>query len=405
MKTCGLVVEYNPFHNGHVHHINQSRQTSEADCIIAVMSGSFLQRGEPAIIDKFHRAKAALLSGADIILELPYVYAVQGSNFFADGAVRVLNEIGVDSICFGSESGDISRFLYAYHQLEAHQNVFSKTLTAGLDEGLSYPSASKYAYLAAGIDPSKLDLSKPNNILGFSYVKSIMALNNGIRPLTIKRIKNDYHDADIRHAIASATSIRQELLKHEHISDAVQHALPDAMYEMLLDYQMKTNIWHTWEHYFPYLKYKVITMSPMELAEIQGVDEGLEHRIKKTAKTAVSFNDWVARIKTKRYTWTRLQRMFVHILTGTKKKTAARFLQDTQAPYVRLLGMTPTGRTYLSKQKKKMSIPLISRMPDLNHEMLDIEERAQDVYYSILEPNVHTALFQQELKGPIMVDP
>src|SRR5690625_6062685 len=170
MRACGLIVEYNPLHNGHVYHIQSAKKVSKADCMIAVMSGPFLQRGEPAIIDKFHRAKAALASGVDIILELPYPYAVQSSHLFAKGSVHSLAERGVSSICFGSESGDISTSTTGYHSWKENDGIYTDRLKRYLSAGHSFPLASMKALEFIGLTTGQMDLSQSNNILGFSFV-------------------------------------------------------------------------------------------------------------------------------------------------------------------------------------------------------------------------------------------
>src|SRR5699024_4921257 len=314
MKASGLVVEYNPFHNGHLYHVQQAKKISSADCMIAVMSGSFLQRGEPAIIDKFHRAKAALASGVDIVLELPYAYAVQSSELFAKGAIHTLQKIGVDSLCFGSESGNISNYITYNNNLKKKKANYKLKQKKALNDGYSFPEASKEAYRTIGLTTNSLDLSKPNNILGFSYVKTILDANLTIQPYTIKRIKSDYHDKEIKDKIASATSIRKQLLNEQDLSvNKVSSSMPKATLNQLHKYKEDTGIWHDWERYFHLVYYRVLTMTPKELAFIYGIDEGIEHRIIKTVKNATSFNDWIKTIKTKRYTWTRIQRMFSHI--------------------------------------------------------------------------------------------
>src|SRR5690625_3404959 len=174
VKACGLIVEYNPLHNGHLYHIKEARNISQAECMIAVMSGSFLQRGEPAIIDKFHRTNAALASGVDIVLELPYPYAVQSSDLFAKGSVKTLYEVGVENICFGSEQGDISHFITSYNIYKDHQDTYRHELKNYLQQGMSFPQASKHAYKKIGLTHQDMDLSQPNNILGFSYIKTIL---------------------------------------------------------------------------------------------------------------------------------------------------------------------------------------------------------------------------------------
>src|SRR5699024_3310115 len=280
MQACGLIVEYNPFHNGHAFHIEASRKASGADCLIAVMSGSFLQRGEPAIIDKFHRTKAALSAGGDIVLELPFVYAVQSSELLARGSVQTLHDIGVSNICFGSESGDISRFTNSYDVLQQKQSVYQTTLQEKLHLGLSFPEASRYAYQKIGLAASEMDLTKPNNILGFSYVKAILDDKLPIDPLTITRIKNAYHDQAITGSIARATSIRKELIGKEDIYETAASARPAVTIQQLRAYKQHAAAWHSWENYFQLIHYRVMTMSEDELAAIHGVDEGLENRIK-----------------------------------------------------------------------------------------------------------------------------
>ncbi|WP_010096805.1 nucleotidyltransferase [Ornithinibacillus scapharcae] len=403
MDACGLIVEYNPFHNGHAYHINQAKQESGADCIIAVMSGSFLQRGEPAIMDKFHRAKAALSAGIDIVVELPYVYAVQSSDLFAKGSVMTLFELGVNSICFGSESGTITPFIHAYESYHSNSETYKARLKMALQEGKSFPDASKLAYDSIGLVQNDMDLSMPNNILGFSYVRTILENELPIQPITIKRKNSEYHDTEINGSIASATSIRKQLFEHHMNISELEFTMPPSTVQELVAYERKASTLHHWERYFPLLHYRVMTMTPEELSLIQGVDEGLEHRIKRTAKDATSFNNWVERIKTKRYTWTRIQRIFVHLLTNTKKDTIYTLTSSFSVPYIRLLGLTTTGKAYLNRRKKELNVPLYPKITRNPHPMLEVEERATNAYYSILPPANRYALIEQELKGPIIL--
>ena len=404
MNACGLIVEYNPFHNGHVYHIQEAKKASNADCIIAVMSGNFLQRGEPAIIDKFHRAKAALESGIDLVLELPFPYAVESSDLFAKGSVQTLHQAGAASICFGSESGDISHFSASYEILKVKETEFNKILQHGLEQGFSFPEASRKSYEKIGLSERSFDLSKPNNILGFSYVKEILSNQLPIRPLTITRTRSGYHQQTISGSIASATSIRNELFSNGTITKIARETMPDETIKQLEDYLIHAGTWHTWENYFQLVHYRVMTMSERELSEIHGVDEGLEYRIKNTARYAVSFHDWIESIKTKRYTWTRLQRIFVHILTNTKKADIKKIKSALTVPYIRLLGMTKTGQGYLNNIKKNMDVPIVSRLYRDGLSILQMEERATNAYYSVLPPGKRQEFFNQELQAPIMTD-
>ncbi len=401
MKACGLIVEYNPFHNGHVFHIQEAKKVSNADCIIAVMSGSFLQRGEPAIIDKFHRTKAALSAGVDIVLELPYPYAVQSSDLFAKGSVHTLNEVGVSSICFGSESGDISHFTKSYETYNKHKITFKETLKSCLNQGLSFPEASRKAYEKIGLANTKMDLSKPNNILGFSYVKAILDNDLPINPLTITRTQSGYHDQTITGAIASATSIRSKLFTDQAISAEIKDTMPAETLSQLQLYKHEATTWHKWEHYFHLVHYRVLTMSLNELASIHGVDEGLEYRIKRTANDVISLDEWIGKIKTKRYTWTRLQRIFAHILTNTTKSDIETAKSSSSVPYVRILGMTEIGQSYLNRQKKNIEVPLVANLSRHTDPLLSLEEKASRAYYSILPAKKKRDFHKQELQPPI----
>ncbi|MFC3040228.1 nucleotidyltransferase [Virgibacillus xinjiangensis] len=403
MNACGLIVEYNPFHNGHLYHLKEAKRTSGSDCMIAVMSGNFLQRGEPAIMDKHYRAKAALLSGVDLVLELPYAFAVQSSDLFAKGSVFTLAQMGVSTICFGSESGDIHDFISSYHTFKQNERGFQQSLKSHLEQGVAYPEASRQAYQEIGLARQSMDLTQPNNILGFSYVKAILENGLEITPSTIKRTNSQYHDQSLSGEISSATSIRREILNSGLITDKATKTLPKETLNLLEEYRTATSAWHHWEKYFHLLHYKVMTMTTSQLSRIQGVDEGLEYRLKKTAKQAINMNEWLHAIKTKRYTWTRLQRMFTHLLTNTTKKDMEGIMGAASIPYVRLLGMSQAGQSYLSQVKKGLETPLITSLGGNAHPMLSMEEKAAYAYYSILPPKVRQEFQKQELSPPVRI--
>lgn len=404
MRACGIIVEYNPFHNGHKYHIEQARKQSNADCIIAVMSGNFLQRGEPAIIDKYTRTKAALSGGVDIVVELPFAYAVQSSYYFALGAVHTLATLGISSLCFGSEQGKIEPFIQASNIYQKKITLYNELLKAYLDEGLSYPSAHSKTMQQLLEKDDHLDLTKPNNILGLSYVKRVLQDELSIDLLTIKRIKSDYHERAIQGQIASATSIRQTIIKNNCLTETVKQSLPEVSIDGLNHYLKEATLWHDWEQYFPYLKYRILSMSPKQLTKIHHVTEGLENRVLETAKKSISFNDWMKRLKTKRYTWTRLQRMFVHILTNTTKHEIAKIHRQKQISYIRLLGFNKRGRKYLNQIKKQLPVPLITQVNQRDDLSLRLDERASDIYYSILSPKCQKYFQRKKLQRPIIVD-
>lgn len=403
MKACGLIVEYNPLHNGHIYHLNTARKMTQADCMIAVMSGSFLQRGEPALIDKFHRTKMALNAGVDIVAELPFSYAVQSSQLFAKGAVQTLSHLGASSICFGSESGDINNFLNAHNLISEKQHAYTLELKTQMNKGSSFPLASAMAYKNIGLDLNKMDLAKPNNILGFSYVQEILTHQLPIEPLTIKRISNNYHDQSITNSVASATSIRNKLILEDRVTDEVLSTLPVNSIHQLQEYRNKTTKWHTWESYYPFLHYRIMTMSTSELSRINGVDEGIEHRIKDKIRTAPTFQDFVKAVKTKRYTWTRLQRMFVFILTNITKRDLTPVNEQPSVPFIRLLGLSQVGREYIKQVKKQIDIPIYGQLKKEQHQLLQIDERASHAYYSILPIKQRNKMRLQELAPPILI--
>ncbi|RCW70816.1 nucleotidyltransferase [Saliterribacillus persicus] len=397
MKACGLIVEYNPFHNGHQYHLQEAKRISRADCIIAVMSGNFLQRGEPALIDKFHRAKIACLQGADLVIELPYHFAVQHSELFAYGAIKILNELKVESICFGSEAGDIESFTEVYNYLKKDQYNYELELKNALNTGLSYPKANEKALKTIFNKPMKIDLTQPNNMLGYHYVKAIIDSSSSIKPFTITRVQNHYHDTAIQSSIASATSIRKALFEGD---TKVISTMPSITMDTIIDYKNKTTAWHNWEHYFPYLKFKISTMTLEELKSIHGMKEGIENKMKVAMRSATTFSEWMNLIKSKRYTWTSLQRIAANILTTTKKTEVAQLIEE-EVPSIRLLAMNNKGREYLHAYKKKIEPSIIFNL-NKDNAMSPIMERQSDAYYSILPPKVQPIMRKQEFTKPFI---
>ncbi|MBN8207362.1 nucleotidyltransferase [Bacillus sp. NTK071] len=381
MKTAGVIVEYNPFHNGHLYHLNETRNATNADVVIAVMSGSFLQRGEPALVDKWSRARMALQNGVDIVIELPYVYATQKAEIFAKGAVSLLTSMGVDQLCFGSESGSIHEFLSTVSFIDSHEKEYNERIKYFMGEGNSYPKASSLAFQSLDGHEDVLDLSQPNNILGFQYVKAIHSQNSHMRPSTILRTKAGYHDQQLTDTkIASATGIRHELLSKGSPLESIQSYVPDPTYKELQHYMNTYRTFHGWHKLYHLLRYKLLTTSPSKLALIYEAEEGLENRLISIAKRAPTFQSFMEAVKTKRYTWTRIQRFALHILTDTTKDEMRPALEGDKAPYLRLLGMSSTGRAYLNEIKSSLPVPLVANINQFNHPFLTIERRVSQAY-------------------------
>lgn len=400
MRSTGVVVEYNPFHNGHLYHLVESRRITQADVMIAVMSGNFLQRGEPALVSKWARTNMALKSGVDIVIELPYSFAVQKADTFAFGAVSLLNGLKCNSICFGSESGEFQPFLETFNLLNQNKVKYEESVRSFMKTGMSYPSAYAAAYKGLGPDSTTVDLSKPNNILGYHYLSAAAQINDQLELFTIGRKNTDYHDvAFTNESIASATAIRKSL--HQHLNlDKIQPYIPETTLSELKDYRKVYGQFHQWEQYWPILQYRLMTMEPEELRQIYDMEEGIENRLKKAALSTDSFHAFMGAVKTKRYTWTRLQRICVHVLTNTKKSTIQSLNKNPQ--YARLLGMNSKGRGYLSHIKKEMSLPLVSRVSAYPAELLALDIKASNVYAHVLpEPNRSKLLAMEYGQPPI----
>lgn len=399
MKAVGIVVEYNPFHNGHAFHLEKTREASNADVVIAVMSGQFLQRGEPALLPKWYRAHMALLAGVDIVLELPYQFATQKADTFAYGALSILGEIGCASVCFGSESGRIEDFHTTLRYLEKNKEAYDQKIKFFIAKGMSYPSALSSAFLELQKTEKMVDLSRPNNILGYQYVKAIHDLKLNMEAITITRTSADYHDQEFTsESIASATSIRKALFAEDGRIEKVNSYVPLTTLELLQEYLTKYKQFHQWENYWPYLRFRLLQAAPSELRNIYEVEEGLENRVMEAALAAESFQDFMTRIKTKRYTWTRLQRMCTHILTNTSTEDMRERM--TKATYIRLLGMNEKGRAYLNKWKGNASIPLISKLSSFQKEDISLDVRASKIYALGASGTASKQLLEMEYNQP-----
>lgn len=376
MIATGVIVEYNPFHNGHLHHVQESRQKTGADVIVAVMSGHFLQRGEPALLNKWQRTEMALNNGVDVVIELPYPFATGQAKDFAFGGVTLLEALNCHFISFGSEEGQISPFKATYEALKAHDNEIQTSIHLLLKNGLSYPQALNNAYdlIKEKYNLQLLDLSQPNNILGYHYYEQIKENNYHMRAQTIQRIAAGYHDKinEQSTTIASATGIRQALFETGDL-EPLHDFIPDKSFSILKNDTHFAN----WEMFYPSLRYVLLRTSPLELREYVDITEGIEYLFIKSAKQADTFKHFMLLVKSKRYTWTRIQRMLTHIYMGYSKQQQKEF---PTPQYIRVLGMTEMGQKYLSSQKKIAALPIISRVGKTSNDMLSLDIKATDLY-------------------------
>ncbi len=382
MKSVGIICEYNPFHNGHLYHLKKVKELYPDYTIILVMSSSFLQRGETSIINKWNKTNIALYHGIDIVVELPFVFSTQSSDIFAKGSIEILKHLKVDILLFGSESNNIE-LLNNIADIKLSKN-YNQLVKKNLKNGISYPSAiSKTVY---ELTNNKID--QPNDILGINYIMEIKKQKANIKPICIKRT-NEYHSTDLNNEITSATSIRTAIKKNIDIKS----------YVPIITYQHLNNRLHFIDNYYPYLKYKILTEID-QLFIYNGVDEGIENRIKKYIINSNSLDELIMNIKTKRYTYNRLMRMFTHILCNFKKDDAKKW-QNIE--YIRILGFSKNGQKYLNKVKKNIDIPIVTNYSQIKNDMLDFEFKITCVYASILNEKDKIKLIKSEYKNSPLI--
>jgi predicted nucleotidyltransferase len=390
MKVVGIISEYNPFHNGHKYHLEAAREACGADYAVCIMSGSFVQRGEPAIYDKWSRAKMAVMNGADLVIELPVVYSCQPAEIFALGAVKILNAMGVVGyICFGSELGDTEALHKLAGLLHNEPDAFRQLLKKQLEQGVSYPKSvsnalTEYSGPAGGSSADDI-LQNPNNVLGIEYIKALMSLNSPIEPIAVKRIISGYNDLEIKSSIASATAIRNEI-RCGGITESVQLAMPSDSIDIIsanMD-SGKTPLYL--KDFSDLLLYKLRVLDEAELRKYMNVREGIENRLKKYARTSSDVEELIEAVKTKRYTRTYIQRLLCHLLLDMKKHDIALFKELEYPSYIRVLAFNEKGTALLKEVKKHSAYPVISKVADFQcqderiNRMFRYDLNATDIY-------------------------
>lgn len=356
MKLTGLITEYNPFHNGHLHHLKESIKITEATHTVAVMSGHFLQRGEIALFDKWSRASTAVHAGVDLVVELPSVFACSSAEHFAKGALLTLNALGCNSFCFGSEEGTLAPLVSAAEHLTNESAAFKENLQSHLKAGLSYPSARQ---LALNSESHRDVTFSANNILGVEYLKAILSTKSEVKPYTIQRIVAHYAESQLTGHISSATAIRQSLLNPRFEWGSLKICLPENTWETLQTLSI-SNALTTQEQAFSLILYQLLSESIEDLSEYHEFSEGLHHRIFDKAKTAKSLEELLNAVKTKRYTRTRIQRGLMNLLLKRKSDSLLPLLKTETAPYLRVLAYNQKGREILRYVKKHSETPLMT---------------------------------------------
>ena len=401
MKIVGIIAEYNPFHNGHQYHIEEALKITGSDAAIVVMSGDFVQRGAPAIMPKHLRADAALRGGAALVLELPVCYATGSAEHFAYGAVSLLEKLGcVDSICFGSECGDIASLQKIAEILFNEPEEYKQHLNLYLRQGNSFPLARQLAmnnYLNSPL--ADTILSEPNNILGIEYLKALYRLNSKMKAYTIKRVASGYHDDTLDEQFSSATAIRKVISSNQLAS--LQNQIPDSSIAFMQEFYQKR--YPVFANDFSLLlKYKLLTESRDSLQEYADVSEDLANRIINKRNSYVSFEQFCEALKTKEVTYSRISRALTHVLLGIKSSSC----RDIE--YARILGFRKEHDRILSEIKVKGAIPLITKLAsiqldsNLAQEMLNQDIFASNLYESVITDKFHTD-FISEYKHQIVI--
>lgn len=398
MKISGIICEYNPFHNGHLYHIRETRKNG-ATHVVAVMSGNFVQRGDTAIMDKLERARLAVHSGADLVIELPVQYCLSSAENFASGAVWLLNSMGcVDEISFGSECGDIDKLQKALDTVEITALMQKDTIREIMEKGYTYPRA--LTSVINGTDPEiAAVISEPNNLLAIEYMRALKRFGSSMEPLTIKRT-NVHHDSfDAANGFASASYIREQIINARSTSGIGQYTT--SIWIDAINNAFRNGEIATLSKLERIILYKLRSSSVEEIAEINDVGQGLENRIF-GARMAGSLDELLFTVKTKRYTMSRIRRIMLSLLIGIKKSD-----MENMAPYGRILAFNERGREILAEAKDKASIPYatsIAKLSQISPEaerFAELEIRASDVYGLALD-TVTSA--QKDYRARIMID-
>lgn len=373
-KVLGVIAEYNPFHNGHLYHLQKSKELTNADYTIAIISGNFTQRGSTSVIDKWAKTQMALNNGIDLVIELPVLYSISSAENFADGAIKILSSLGiVNYLSFGAETSDINLLKCISNILCDEPKEFKTLLSNELKSGLSFPKARenaliKYFELKSNIISSKLEnnisqstirniLASPNNILGIEYLKALHKHNSSIKPVCISRYEVDYNSTTITNNIASATAIRNLILSKDY--NTIKNLIPTSSYSTLTNCLNEGHIVPSLSCFEKEIIYVLRKMDIEEIANLPDVSEGLEYTIKKAANSCNTLNELINLVKSKRYTSTRIQRILLYALLGITKDDME--MSKNVLPYARILGFNENGKKLISEiSAKNPDIALIT---------------------------------------------
>lgn len=392
MNIAAIIAEYNPLHNGHLYHLKETKKLTNCDGLICVMSGNFAQRGIPTIIDKWSRTKLALDAGIDLVIELPTIYSLSSAEFFAYGAVSLLDSLNVvNYLSFGSESGSLELIKKVSEILIREPYDYKTLLKKNLNSGASYPSSrnsalKEYLYKYSLKDSSyeSIDevLNNSNNILSIEYCKSLLKLSSSIKPITIKREGSTYNTPSLKDIYCSATAIRKHLKYKNNICE-LKSFVPNYVYEFIKNLPSENFSYE--DDMFEYIKFKYLT-NGNTFKTLPDVKEGLDNKICKSIEMAGSYEELLKLCKSKRYTLTRLSRILCQFFVGFDRFNTE-YLRTSPCPYARVLGFNDTGRLIMKKIKQNSKIPLYTKLPKSSIETLNLDIQSTKAY-SIINNNI-----------------
>ncbi len=387
-KVLGIIAEYNPFHNGHLFHLNESKKLTGSSYTVAIMSGNFAQRGNTSIIDKWSKAKSAIECGVDLVVELPVLYSTSSAENFAEGAIKILDSLKVvDYLSFGAETADINLLNNIATVLNEEPKEYKSLLSEELKKGLSYPKARENALMIYLNDIKKYSnvLSSPNNILGIEYIKALKKYNSIIQPIAMPRHESGHNDLNYHGNIASSTAIRN--ITQNNGFDILRKLMPEPSYTNLIKNIKVGHVVPDLSVFEKEIIFNLRKMSIYDISQLPDVSEGLEFAIKNAANSCNSLVELLNIIKSKRYTQTRIQRILLYSLLGITKKDIA--ISKKTQPYVRVLGFNEKGKYLISEVAKanpKLNIiTSVKKFTDKNlnrnlKSMLEKDIWATDVY-------------------------
>lgn len=415
MKAVGIIAEYNPFHNGHTFQIQKARELSHTDCVIIAMSGNFVQRGAPAILDKFSRTAMALAGGADFVFELPVLFATASAEYFAAAGIALFHALGcVDSVCFGAETPDLPMLTAAASILAEEPESYTKTLSDCLKQGLSFPSAREQAVRSCITQTSTIQkltaiLQSPNNILALEYIKALIHQGSSIRPLPIQRRGAGYHIPDFGQEFCSASAIRRLLLDPPASLDpakTLKTYLPESAARILL---AADTHFMAEQDFSRMLCYKLLSERENGYADYADSSPELSNKILRALGDFTDYPGFCSRLKSKDITYTRISRLLLHILLNLKNADYTSGKSCGFVPYLRLLGFRKKSAPLLREIQKNTSVPLIIR-PAKDSQILtppaaDIFQKdlfASDLYYGAQAQKSHIPWKNEYQRGVVV---